>query len=256
MTNDKKPTPDLLGVGGCRGGWSGVKQDGRTGTIRTRMWPTFEELLAWAPAPAIVAVDMPIGLASTGKRGCDVAARALLKWPRSASVFQTPVRQTLGSTSHVDACDRHRAVTTQCISRQAFNILHKIAEVDELRRGPSPNATRVFEVHPELTFMQLRIDQGSPPGGVMEPKGKPGGQGARKALLATAFGPDLVAALAAHIAGKARLDDIVDAFASLWSARRIADGTACKVPDQDEIDVLGLPMAILRCRFGRPKARI
>jgi predicted RNase H-like nuclease len=151
---------------------------------------------------------------------------------------------------------RSQSFTTQCISRQAFNILHKIAEADELLRGPSPNATRVCEVHPELTFMQLRIDQGSPPGGVMEPKGKPGGQGARKALLATAFGPDLVAALAAHIAGEARLDDIVDAFASLWSARRIADGTACKVPDQDEIDVLGLPMAILRCRFGRPKARI
>jgi predicted RNase H-like nuclease len=221
MTEEKRPTADLVGVDGCRGGWYAVKQDGRTGTIRARVWPTFAELLAWAPAPAIVAVDMPIGLASTGKRGCDVAARALLKWPRSASVFQTPVRQALGSTSHVDACNRHRAVTTQGISRQAFNILHKITEVDELLRGPSPNAARVFEVHPELTFMQLRIDQGGPRGGVMEPKGKPGGHRVRKALLATAFGPDLDAALAAHIAGEARLDDIVDAFAALWSARRI-----------------------------------
>ena len=244
MTKDKKPTPDLVGVDGCRGGWYAVRQDGQTGTIHTRVWPTLAELLAWAPAPAIVAVDMPIGLASTGKRGCDVAARALHKWPRSASVLQTPIRQTLGSTSHVDACDPHRAVTMQGISRQAFNILHKIAEVDDLLRGPDRDATRVFEVHPELTFMQLRIDQGGPCGGVMEPKGKPGGHRVRRALLATAFGPDLDAGLAAHIAGEARLDDFVDAFAALWSARRIAEGTACKVPDQEEIDVLGLPMAI------------
>jgi predicted RNase H-like nuclease len=244
MATDKKPTPDLVGVDGCRGRWYSVRQDGQTGTIHTRVWPTLAELLAWAPAPAIVAVDMPIGLASTGKRGCDVAARALLKWPRHASVFQTPVRQALGSTTYVDACDRHRAVTTQGISRQAFNILHKITEVDDLLRGPGRDAARVFEVHPELTFMQLRIDQGGPRGGVMEPKGTPGGRRVRKALLAAAFGPDLDAALAAHIAGKARLDDIVDAFAALWSARRIAEGTACKVPDQEEIDVLGLPMAI------------
>jgi predicted RNase H-like nuclease len=244
MTENKKPTPDLVGVDGCRGGWYAVKQDGRTGTIRAGVWRKFEELLSWAPAPAIIAVDMPIGLASTGKRGCDVAARALLNWPRSASVFHTPVRQTLGSTSHMEACDRHRAATTQGISRQAFNILPKIEEVDELLRRPSSNAARVFEVHPELTFMQLQIDQGGPPGGVMERKGKQGGYRVRKALLATVFGPDLDAALVARIPGEAGLDDILDAFAALWSARRIADGTACKVPDREAIDVVGLPMAI------------
>jgi predicted RNase H-like nuclease len=117
-------------------------------------------------------------------------------------------------------------------------------EVDELLRGPSSDAVRIFEVHPELTFMQLQIVQGGPPGGVMEPKGKPDGYKARKALLATAFGSNLDAALTARIPREAGLDDIVDAFAALWSARRIAEGTACRVPGRELIDAVGLPMAI------------
>jgi predicted RNase H-like nuclease len=244
MTDHGGSTPDLVGVDGCRGGWYAVRQDIRTGAISTRVWLTFEALLAWAPPPTIVAVDIPIGLASAGERVCDAAARALLKWPRSASVFQTPVRQTLGATSYVDACNRHRAVTGKGISLQAFNILEKIAQVDWLLRRSSRDAARVFEVHPELAFMQLQIDQGGPSGGVSEAKWTQAGHNARKELLAAAFGPELDAALAAMVPQEARRDDVVDAFAALWSARRIANDHALEVPDPAEIDNTGLPMII------------
>ena len=188
-----------------------------------------------------------------------VAARALLKWPRSASVLQTPIRQTLGSTSHVDACDPHRAVTMQGISPQAFKFLHKIAEVDDLLRGPDRDATRVFEAHPELTFMQLRIDQGGPCGGVMEPKGKPGGHRVRRALLATAFGPDLDAALPHISQGKRDLTTSstrsrrCGALGASLRARR----ARCRTRKRSTCWVCRWPFATdLRCRFGRPQARI
>jgi predicted RNase H-like nuclease len=39
-------------------------------------------------------------------------------------------------------------------------------------------------------------------------------------------------------------DDIVDAFAALWTASRIYDGNASFIPDLPEVDSAGLRMAI------------
>jgi predicted RNase H-like nuclease len=219
-----------------------------TGAIHARVWPTFAALLAWASEPAIIAVDIPIGLRSAcGERSCDVAARALLKWPRSASVFPTPVRQTLEANSYAQANSRHREITAKGLSKQAFNILEKIAEVDRALRAERRDAERVFEVHPELAFMQLQVEQGGPCGGISVAKRKPDGHHIRLALLAAAFGTELDAALAAlaeRAAGVARRDDVVDAFAALWSARRIAQGKALALPRMPERDAVGLPMVI------------
>ncbi|NYH26094.1 DUF429 domain-containing protein [Paraburkholderia bryophila] len=244
MTRDNRLALDTVGVDGCKGGWYAAKRDHKTGKIHTRVCASFKELLSWAPAPAVVAIDIPVGLSSDGKRQCDVAAKAALKWPRSASVFHTPVRQTLGTGCYEEACQRHRAVTGQGISKQAFHILKKISEVDTELQNSSVDAARVFEVHPELTFMQLRMEQGGSPGGISESKSKPEGHQIRKALLDAEFGVELNAALAARVARDASLDDIVDAFAALWSAKRIAEGKACKVPEISVMDATGLPMVI------------
>ncbi|WP_176060521.1 DUF429 domain-containing protein [Paraburkholderia sp. BCC1876] len=244
MTRDNGLARDIVGVDGCKGGWYAVKRDHKTAEIHTRVCASFDELLTWAPAPAIVAIDIPIGLSSDGKRQCDVAAKAALKWPRSASVFHTPVRQTLGTNFYQEACRRHRVVTGQAISKQAFNILKKIAQVDMALQKSTVDAARVFEVHPELAFMQLRVEQGGSPGGISESKNKPEGHQIRKALLDAEFGAALNAALAERVARDASLDDIVDAFAALWSAKRIAEGNACKLPEITVVDATGLPMVV------------
>lgn len=237
-------TTDLLGVDGCKGGWYAVRQHARTGEIETRICASFAALLAWAPAPAIVAVDMPIGLSSTGYRACDAEARKRLKWPRSASVFQTPVRQTLGIGDYRTACDLNREATGKGISQQAFNILGKIAEVDALLRDSRRDASRVFEVHPELAFMQLRIEQGGEAAGLKEGKTSEAGHAERRALLAPVFGAVLQTALDGRVARHAQKDDVLDAFAVLWSARRIAAGSAVMLPDDDPRDSAQLPMVI------------
>jgi predicted RNase H-like nuclease len=235
----------LLGVDGCKGGWYAVRQDARTGALETRICESFAALLAWTPAPAIVAVDMPIGLSSTGHRACDAEARKRLRWPRSASVFQTPVRQTLGAGDYRTACDLNREATGKGISQQAFNILRKIAEVDTALRDDPRDASRVFEVHPELAFMQLRVEQGGEPIGLVEGKTTEAGHAQRKALLAPVFGEAVQTALDERVARHVQKDDVLDAFAVLWSARRIATGSAERLPDDSEPrDNAGLPMSI------------
>lgn len=244
MHDDVGPASDLVGVDGCKGGWYAVMQDARTGAISTRICATFADVLTWAPALAVVGVDMPIGLSSSGYRACDAEARKRLKWPRSASVFQTPVRQTLGAGSYREACDRNREATGKGISQQAFNILSKIAEVDRALRASAHDASRVFEVHPELAFMQLQAEQGGEQIGLIEGKTTPGGHARRKALLDSIFGGPLQAALDGRIARHVQKDDVLDAFAVLWSARRISTGSAVSLPDEETRDNAGLPMVI------------
>jgi predicted RNase H-like nuclease len=238
---------DLVGVDGCKGGWYAARQDAATGAITTRVLPAFADLLAWAPAPAVIAVDMPIGLSSAEARACDAQARKRLKWPRSASVFQTPARQTLGAKDYREACDENRKANGKAISQQAFNILPKIAEVDEALRSSPRDTKRVFEVHPELAFMQMRIEQGGESAGLREGKTTDEGHALRRALLEPAFGPAVEAALAERIQRVVRhvqKDDVLDAFAVLWSARRIAAGSAVMLPGDEPRDSAGLPMVI------------
>jgi predicted RNase H-like nuclease len=159
-------------------------------------------------------------------------------------VFQTPVRQTLGIGDYRTACDLNREATGKGISQQAFNILGKIAEVDAALRDSRRDASRVFEVHPELAFMQLRIEQGGEAAGLKEGKTSEAGHAERKALLAPVFGAVLQTALDDRVARHAQKDDVLDAFAVLWSARRIAAGSAVMLPDDDPRDSAQLPMVI------------
>ncbi|HKT62641.1 MAG TPA: DUF429 domain-containing protein [Burkholderia sp.] len=52
------------------------------------------------------------------------------------------------------------------------------------------------------------------------------------------------AALSARKSAQASRDDVLDAFAVLWSARRIASGEALRFPETVEIDASGIPMVI------------
>ena len=78
-----------------------------------------------------VAIDIPIGLPESGPRRADVEARRRVG-PRRNSVFPAPARAVLGATTYAEACARSRQVSGKAISKQLFNILGKIAEVDAL----------------------------------------------------------------------------------------------------------------------------
>ncbi|SAL80148.1 hypothetical protein AWB71_06056 [Caballeronia peredens] len=244
MNNERNAPADLIGVDGCRAGWFVAQQCGRTGDISTRVIARFRDLIDWEHEHAIVAVDIPVGLAPDGTRACDTHARKLLGGPRASSVFSPPTRAALAATTYEEACAINHAATGKRISLQAFHIRGKIAEVDHVLRTHARAPGRVFEVHPELSFMHLRMQEGGPAHGLHESKAQASGFMLRHAMLTRCFGSAIDTALSARKAAQASRDDVLDAFAVLWSARRIAAGDALRIPDAIETDAAGLAMAI------------
>ncbi len=158
---------EFVGVDGCRSGWFSVGFDSK-GCYELKVFPAFSELLDYYAEAKLILVDIPIGLMEGAKRReCDEEARKLLKH-RSSSVFTAPTRQTVEQVARppgdydyakrIEQC----ATKTECsregrkISKQAFAIAPKIAQVDRLLRCRDSNATpRVREVHPEVCFWAL-----------------------------------------------------------------------------------------------------
>ena len=212
------------------------------------VWRSFGDL--WAEACgqriAVVAVDMPIGLPDIERRTADVEARALLG-PRRSSLFWTPPLCVLDADDHAEANGRSRARTGWGLSAQSFNLIPKIREVREALSAESfaPLARpRAAEVHPETSLALLA---GAPmPFPKKNPKDSTDRRGAehRLAVLTDHF-PNIADAMRALLAGtpKAALDDVLDAAAAAWNARRIASGEAMCL-GEGEFDETGYPMNI------------
>lgn len=219
----------LVGVDGCRAGWVAAVDHVAGGTeTRLLVLPDVQGVLALGAA--LVGIDIPLGLPAAGPRACDVAARARLGRRRS-SVFPAPVRAVLGATDHRDAVRRSNAASGQGLSVQAWNLVAKIEDADR-RIGP---ADHVVEVHPELSFAAMA---GGPLG---TRKLDAAGRRERLDLLRGGF-PDVAVQLAARPAGCAA-DDVLDAYAVLWTVRRIAAGTA-EVLGDGTLDETGRTMSI------------
>ena len=52
----------LAGVDGCRSGWVAAFVRGDLSEVRVRLLPRFADVSAAPEAPAIIAIDIPIGL--------------------------------------------------------------------------------------------------------------------------------------------------------------------------------------------------
>jgi hypothetical protein len=102
-----------------------------------RLCSTLHELAYSEPVPQVIALDMPIGLPERGPRACDLEARRLLGPGRASSVFPAPIRPVLVATSYDDACQIRLQVEGKKLSRQAWVIVPKIREVDDMLRDNS-----------------------------------------------------------------------------------------------------------------------
>ena len=212
----------VAGVDGCRAGWIVVHEG------HAEVHADFAAVLAALPDDAVVAVDMPIGLVDEhipGGRDVDRAARLELGRKRS-SVFSAPPRCALGTRTLPDARRRGARLTLQTL-----NLLPRIEDVDAVMTPELQS--RVFEVHPELSFGAMA--GGSP---VLTPKRSAAGSKERRALLQRAG-----VCVPERPAGSAA-DDLLDACALMWSARRIAGGTASHGPDPPSWDSRGLSMEL------------
>jgi len=170
----------------------------------------------------VVAIDIPIGLPEFGARAADLWARAVLGVRRS-SLFLTPVRIAVQEADYHCANRLQRERTGSGMSKQAHALRASILDVDRWLAGRPPVAA--IEVHPELSFTRMT---GAP---MANAKRTWSGMRARLAALSEA-GIDLPADLGP--AGMAGVDDIIDAAAAAWSARRHLVGDAVRVPPARE----------------------
>jgi predicted RNase H-like nuclease len=122
------------------------------------------------------------------------------------------------------------------MSLQAWGIVCKVNEVDAALQAHPAWKTRVREVHPELCF--LHLNGGQP---MAYAKRFGGGKEERLALLRRVFGTAVDDALAAGGLSCKR-DDVIDAFVCLWTARRVAVGSASRLPAAPPRDKCGLAM--------------
>ena len=206
----------VAGVDGCRGGWvvATVPQRGR-GPIGIRVVADLGDVVAEVETGhlAAVAIDIPIGLPAHEPRAADVLARSRLG-PRRSSVFPAPCRAVLGADDYAEACARSRAVCGKAVSKQLFNILPKIAEIDAILT-PSLQE-RIVEMCPELSFAVLT---GRP---MTHRKTTSAGRRERVAALESVFAG--VAAQTDRPPAGAQRDDVVDALVGAWTAQRVAEG--------------------------------
>jgi len=187
------------------------------GAVHVEVVSTFAEILD--RGLAMVGVDMPIGLPDAGPRACDREARRLIG-PRRSSIFPVPPRAVLGASSYAEALARCRTVDGRGLSTQAFNLIARIAEVDAL---VSPEDATVVEVSPEASFATMA---GAP---LPHAKRTAEGRTARVALLAGHL-PGATEVVEPRPRG-ARPDDVLDALAVAWTARRVVAGTAGQLGD-------------------------
>jgi len=223
----------VLGADVCSKGWVGVAT--APGSTEAYFGRTIGDLLTAVEADGrtdAVAIDIPIGLPDNSLRLADELAR-VAAGGRWQSVFMTPVRDALLAGDHATAVAVNRRLAGTGVSRQAYGLRSKIFEVEAWMRDCGRT---VVEAHPEVCFAAMA---GSP---LTTRKKTWAGAEQRRKLLDRA-GIRLKSDLG--MAGEmAAVDDILDAAATAWTARRLVTGEATSMPERPEVFSDGIECAI------------
>lgn len=228
----------VIGADGCRGGWIAVRWGE---SLTHRLYRSFAEVLAMEAS--VIAVDMPIGFPDVSGRAAEREARARLG-ERQSSVFSVPSRAAVMCEDYGEACRANllNSDPPKKIAKQIFHIFPKMREIDRLMTPELQS--RVFEVHPELAFWAMNGGAPLPLPKKVKGQPHPPGLALRKKLLAEAGFPLGALPAFAYRAADAGADDLLDACACAWSARRIAEGRSLSFPADPPRDRRGLRMAI------------
>jgi predicted RNase H-like nuclease len=222
-----------LGMDAARKDWVGVVLDPEGWFVAALTARSISPLVDAVDGEiGVVAIDMPIGLPDTGSRRADAAARRMLGG-RHSSVFSSPARSVMVAETYEAAAAAHHAATGKGLTVQTWGLRAKLIEVDLWVR--SEPAVRVVEVHPEVSFAAMKK---SP---LTASKHSWTGQAERRQLLANAGG-EIPTDLGE--AGRCGVDDVLDAAAAAWTARRVLTGVAQRAPDPPDRFSDGLESAI------------
>lgn len=242
----------VVGVDGCKDGWFAIRLSHfAPGGWNLRVFPSavalFEE---WRDA-SLILIDIPIGLPEPKRptRLADRLARQRLG-KRGSSVFPAPGRAAIeafrqgGYQNYQAGSDANRRELDKGLSKQAWGIVPKVGEIDELLRSSDAARMKIREVHPEVCFWGFN---GQRPMSYSKKKG----EGVRERLeVLRSIEPtaELIwqDALSNRLRGVAR-DDILDALAAALTAvpEHVRLSDIQTVPPDAEQDAFGLPMEML-----------
>jgi len=209
----------VIGVDGAKDGWAAIGlRDGKLDSASYHA--TLAALVGAHPDAAVIAIDLPIGLAD-GPREADLAARRLLG-PRRSSLFPMPPRTT-AHLPYEEARVLWRGSDGSGFSKQTWAVVSKVLAEENLIRETDRFGDRIIEVHPELSFMEMA--QGRPM--AYSKRTWNGHQERLRSLEAVGFS---VASDLGDL-GKASPDDVLDAFAAAWTAARFQRRQARCVPE-------------------------
>ena len=123
--------------------------------------PELSRVIESASDDDVVFVDIPIGLPSGPPdtsccvRRCDGDARQFVGARRS-NVFSVPARRVVtGNWKYPEANDLNRRLLGKGLAKQAYSLVLKIREVDELLLRNRKAKAIVREVHPEVCFREF-----------------------------------------------------------------------------------------------------
>ena len=229
-----RPDRPVLGVDACAVGWVGVLigPEGRPSVHVAKSISGLLDLVRETAAPAVVAIDIPIGLPDAGGRRADAEARKELVG-KGSSIFTTLTRAAYESpTYELARAANIEATGGASASAQAYALGPKILQVDAWLR--SKPGTEVIEVHPELSFARMA---GAP---ILARKKDPEGSQARRDVLRE-HGIEAPGWFRNPTFAE---DDLLDACAAAWSAARHDQGLTESFPAEPEVFRDGIPAAI------------
>lgn len=227
----------VVGVDGCKSGWVAASWNTRKQTMDISVHATFSGLLNVFKSAKAIAVDIPIGLIED-QRACDVQARSKLKC-RKSSVFPAPDPRVIHFTEYHVAKEYLERASGKSISAQAFGIFPKVAEVNSVMTPELQS--RVIEIHPEICFWAMGKEVE-----VCESKRTTEGADERFARLkANLLLPESEWEKIEMGIKCAQPDDVLDAVAAAWTARRWVNGSFGRFPEVEQRDGRGLRAEIV-----------
>lgn len=244
----------VAGIDACPGGWIAARA-GAGSDVEFSLHADIADCWRSCNAATLMLIDIPIGLGS-GRRDCDMLAKALLG-RHNSRVFLTPPRVAVEAGSYAEANVLSKAKCGLGISKQCWNILPKVRQVDAfLAQNPAARGV-LRECHPEVCLAALNA-QDAEPCPIAENKKSDEGAEIRMALIAShlAGAPAaLRAALTAFPKASVARDDLIDALAALVTALGIAKDPDSQrtLPESPPLDERGLAMEMVYWSPGRSR---
>jgi len=219
--------PLIIGIDGCKSGWFSVWEN-QDKSIHSSVFSNLNELKNFFKneSQLIVGIDMPVVLSEVIPRQADQLARKLLS-KKASSVFTAPTPEMLDQPNYEKASLVSKKLFGKSMSLQSWYLFPKIRDVQTMIHHED---MQIYEIHPELSFRAMNTEQV-----ILESKKSPEGFAIRNSLLTMHFKNFIFEDVRNQHARKDVMDnDILDALAVLWSAKRIQSNQASFLPQSPE----------------------